>query len=297
MNDSKPPKLGPNAPPALGRSSPPRIQNQVPRSVVPGASMRRIVRSQAGKSQSSAVVLVVAAVGVLGLIILGGSLFVRFVNTEVRTKQNLATTDQTKTTSRTKRVTSPSSQPSPVTAQPSSGNSRTTVIGIPSDLMTYCAAKQEKQNWCWAACIQMVYSTQGIKVSQENIVKATLGVAVDVPGGLDQFMEALKGWKPSQSGRKSLEASIYPGSPQLSTLTLSLKNKTPVILAISYPGQDVGHAVVITAVHLEASSAGKELTREIIRDPDPSLSSQKGKRELSPDEFKNSMWHIIVDSL
>ena len=291
MNDSKPPKLGPTAPPALGGALPPRVQNQ------PAAGTRRIVRSQgAGKSQSSAVLLVVAAVGVLGLIIIAGALLVRSVNTEVRTKQNLATRDHTARPSQTKPVTSPSPQPSPVRDQPSTVG-RGKVIGIPGDLMTYCAAKQEKQNWCWAACIQMVYSTQGIKVSQENIVKATLGVAVDVPGGAEQFMEALKGWKPSQSGRKSLEASFYLGAPQLSTLTLSLKNKTPVILAISYPGQDVGHAVVITAVHLEASSEGKEVTRVIIRDPAPMFSSQKGKRVLTPDEFNNAMWHIIVDSL
>lgn len=93
--------------------------------------------------------------------------------------------------------------------------------------MTYCAAKQEKQNWCWAACIQMVYSTQGIKVSQEDIVEETLGVVIDVPAGPQHFMDALKGWKPSQSGRKSLEASIHEGPPPLSVLTLSLERKNP----------------------------------------------------------------------
>ncbi|MEO2020978.1 MAG: papain-like cysteine protease family protein [Pirellulaceae bacterium] len=171
------------------------------------------------------------------------------------------------------------------------------LIGIPSDLMTYCAAKQEKQNWCWAACIQMVYSTQGINVSQDDIVKATLGVVIDVPAGPQHFMDALKGWKPSQSGRKSLEASFYEGPPQLSTLTLSLKSKVPVILGLTYPDQNVGHGVVITAVYLEPGIAGKELTGVIVRDPAAVFSATKGKRRLEPAEFKNADWHIIVDSL
>ena len=253
--------------------------------------------------------LVAGTVGFLGLMIIGGVLLVRQVNTEVHTRQRVATAEQARKKSSAKRASSPSptssqtsSQPSPGTEQPSSANTRTTVgsgelIGIPSDLMTYCAAKQEKQNWCWAACIQMVYSTQGIKVSQEDIVKETLGVVVDVPAGPQYFMDALKGWKPSQSGRKSLEASFYQGPPQLSTLTLSLKSEVPVILGLTYPDQNVGHGVVITAVYLEPGTAGKELTGVIVRDPAAVFSATKGKRMLTPAEFNNADWHIIVDSL
>ena len=289
---------------------PPRIQRQLPQQAGPAVPTRRIVRRKgAGRSSENTTWLVAGTVGFLGLMIIGGVLLVRFVNTKVHTRQRVATAEQAKNKSLVKRASSPSptssqapSQSSSATEQPSSRNTRTTMgsgelIGIPSDLMTYCAAEQEKQNWCWAACIQMVYSTQGIKVSQEDIVKATLGVVIDAPAGPQHFMDALKGWKPSRSGRKSLEASFYEGPPQLSTLTLSLKSKVPVILGLTYPDENVGHGVVITAVYLEPGTEGKELTSVIVRDPAAIFSSSKGKRRLEPAEFNNADWHIIVDSL
>jgi hypothetical protein len=281
------------------------MQRQFPQPAATTKPIRRIVRRQQARGSSQNTTwLIAGTVTVLGFMIIGGILLVGFVNTEVHVRQRSVPAEQTKRNSTAKRASSPSPAPmaSPVTEEPPSDHTQTTVgsgeqIGIPSDLMTYCAAKQEKQNWCWAACIQMVYSTQGIKVSQEDIVEETLGVVLDVPAGPQHFMDALKGWKPSQSGRKSLEASIFEGPPPLSLLTLSLESKNPVILALQYPDQEVGHGVVITAIHLEPGPEGKVLRGVTVRDPAPIFAARKGKRELSPKEFYNASWHIIVNSL
>ena len=41
--------------------------------------------------------------------------------------------------------------------------------------------KQRSLNWCWAACIQMVLNFHRIPVTQEQVVKKTLGKLVDRP--------------------------------------------------------------------------------------------------------------------
>ncbi len=56
------------------------------------------------------------------------------------------------------------------------GVSGVQVMGLKSDRMRYHVSQQQASNWCWAACVQMVLSTQGIAASQAEIVaNATSG--------------------------------------------------------------------------------------------------------------------------
>jgi hypothetical protein len=168
-------------------------------------------------------------------------------------------------------------------------------VGIPTDRMVEVAAEQQGQNWCWAACVQMVLSTKGIKVTQADVVQRTYGAVVDAPGGADAILSRLSGWFQTRSGKTLLAASVVQGPMQEGLLYSYLKNQSPLILGVSYPGAPIGHAVVVTAAVFKVSDAGLELKEVVIRDPSPELAAQKGKRKLTREEFANAMFYCVVD--
>lgn len=168
-------------------------------------------------------------------------------------------------------------------------------VGIPTDRMVEVAAEQQGQNWCWAACVQMVLSTKGIKVAQADVVQRTYGAVVDAPGGADAILSRLSGWFQTRSGRTLLAASVVPGPMQEGLLYSYLKNQSPLILGVSYPGASIGHAVVVTAAVFKVSDVGLELKEVVVRDPWPDLAAQKGKRKLTREEFANAMFYCVVD--
>ena len=51
--------------------------------------------------------------------------------------------------------------------------------GIPS--ISFKQAYQEMNEWCWAACISMVFDFYGHPVDQKRIVQETWGVVTDMP--------------------------------------------------------------------------------------------------------------------
>ena len=161
--------------------------------------------------------------------------------------------------------------------------------------MVDVAAEQQGQNWCWAACVQMVLSSKGIKVDQADVVQRTYGAVVDAPGGADAILNRLSGWFQTRSGRMLLAASAVPGPMQQGLLYSYLKNQSPLILGVNYPGASIGHAVVVTAAIFKISDAGLELKEVIVRDPWPGHATQKGKRKLTPEEFANAMFYCVVD--
>ena len=168
-------------------------------------------------------------------------------------------------------------------------------VGIPTDRMVEVAAEQQGQNWCWAACVQMVLSTKGIKVAQADVVQRTYGAVVDAPGGEDAILSRLSGWFQTRSGKTLLAASVVQGPMQQGLLYSYLKNQSPLILGVSYPGASIGHAVVVTAAVFKVSDAGLELKEVVVRDPWPDLAAQKGKRKLTREEFANAMFYCVVD--
>lgn len=161
--------------------------------------------------------------------------------------------------------------------------------------MVEVAAEQQGQNWCWAACVQMVLSSKGIKVNQADVVQRTYGAVVDAPGGAEAILSRLSGWFQTRSGRMLLAASVVPGPMQEGLLYSYLKNQSPLILGVSYPGAQIGHAVVVTAAVFKISDAGLELKEVVVRDPWPDHAAQKGKRVLTREEFANAMFYCVVD--
>ena len=167
--------------------------------------------------------------------------------------------------------------------------------GIPTDSMANYAAKQIGQNWCWAASIQMVLSVKGIKCDQTSVVKRTFGSTVDLPGGPEHIAKNLSGWFDVPSGQILLNPTLKKGSPKPEILYSYLDSGTPVILAIPNPGLNIGHAVVATGAVFKITESELELMEVVVRDPSPHLSSTKGKRLLTFDEYSRASAHFVVD--
>lgn len=57
-----------------------------------------------------------------------------------------------------------------------------------------CTAIQEKDNWCWAACLQMVTRYYSIPQSQSQIVSRVFGSAENWTASANEIYRGINGW-------------------------------------------------------------------------------------------------------
>ena len=152
------------------------------------------------------------------------------------------------------------------------------VAGVPSDQFTHFAApegvgRQRMQNWCWAACIQMVLNWHGLYVSQEDIVQRVFGNTIDRPAVPKEMLSALSGWLPDTRGRYSAIAAD-PVNINNYSVVKDLSERWPLIVGLSGPG-GTGHAYVMTAAYYYLNEANEPIIyRVVLRDPYPTQSSR-----------------------
>lgn len=147
-------------------------------------------------------------------------------------------------------------------------------------------ARQRSQNWCWAACTQMVLNYQGVNASQEQIVARVFGSQVDRPGSAQNIVQGASGWY--VDGRTLSAKSDNSMIPQ--KLIDDLVNKYPLVIGLSMPGQDVGHAYVLTGLSFQKQGNSIYPRSVILRDPWPDNPSRK---VISWDDFSRRV-HTIV---
>lgn len=154
------------------------------------------------------------------------------------------------------------------------------VAGVPSKEFVHFAApegagKQRMQNWCWAACIQMVLNYHGLYVDQQDIVNRVFGATVDRPANGEQLLAALTGWAPDTRGRRS---AIYADAYNLDPATVinDLDKKWPLIVGLEGArGVATGHAYVMTAAYFSRDQMGNPtIHRVVLRDPFPGYESR-----------------------
>ena len=68
-------------------------------------------------------------------------------------------------------------------------------VACVNDYMEYCHHRQYKDNWCWAACVQMVLDYYGIDVTQPRIVERAYGDDYDFTANKNDIIGALNGWR------------------------------------------------------------------------------------------------------
>ena len=147
-------------------------------------------------------------------------------------------------------------------------------------------ARQRNNNWCWAACTQMVLNYQGVSASQEQIVERVFGSQEDRPGTAENIVEGAKGWY--VDGCTIAAKADYSFQPQ--KLINDLVNKYPLVVGLSIPGQNVGHAYVLTGLSFQKQGDSVFPYSVILRDPWPGNPS---RLVLDWSDFSNRA-HTIV---
>lgn len=141
-------------------------------------------------------------------------------------------------------------------------------------------AYQEASEWCWAACIQMVFAYWGHAVSQQEIVRQTWGVVTNMPGQPWQIVADLnRRWRDRSGSVFTSEADTFTANGV--TAAQDLAGDMPLIIG------SMGHAMVLTAVYYNRAQNGQgQVTGALVRDPWP---GNGGRRPLSSREAASTM--------
>ena len=132
--------------------------------------------------------------------------------------------------------------------------------GIDSNVALRIAAIQQDTQWCWAACIQMLFRYYGFEMSQKKIVTSTWGSVVNMPATDKQIMNDLNSQWIDDAG-VSFRATSQPVNG--GSAAQELMNNQPLIICT------LGHAMVLTSLLYDrnvVTAQGNDL-EAVVRDP------------------------------
>lgn len=145
--------------------------------------------------------------------------------------------------------------------------------GAPVGLAMIRSQRQRAQNWCWAACIEMVFAAHGRYVAQEAIVMETWGSLRDAPAYGHEIMGALNRTWRDQFGRQ-FRSNADQRSVTPVTLAQDLAQGYPLIIGVP------GHAMVMSRVRYYRDAYGNGRIYDAgLMDP------ARGVRNMPPNEF------------
>lgn len=159
-------------------------------------------------------------------------------------------------------------------------------VGIPTDRFErqsgpQSVGLQRMQNWCWAACIQMVLNFHGVMVRQEDLVQQRFGALIDRPACPREILSSLTGNGPDVWGGRSV---VFPETGHLDqeAILQELEAQNPLIVGLQQP-HGGGHAYVLTAGSYQFDGSGRRrLHSVVLRNPYPGTRSRE---EMSMQEF------------
>jgi hypothetical protein len=165
---------------------------------------------------------------------------------------------------------------------------RRCIVGVQSDvldsqlLQNAPATRQLRSQWCWAACISMVFAYHGHPVHQQRIVERMMGAPVDRPGAGWQITQALGGiWEDERGSRFRSSARVLDlQSGQFEVhnghLIAELADDRPFVAGAA------GHATLATAMEFTETPYGPHVHAVTVRDPWP---YSPPRRSLAPHEM------------
>ncbi len=158
--------------------------------------------------------------------------------------------------------------------------------GVPSQNMNMVYACQKQSQWCWAACIEMVFRYWGHKVSQQEIVRRTWGSVVNMPAQPYQIVQALnRPWVDDNGVRFTVAGDTFTANAM--TAAQDLASDMPLIVG------SLGHAMVVTAITYQGIPGMQQSVRVVgatVRDPWPG----RGKRELTIQEYLSTLLLVRI---
>ncbi len=164
---------------------------------------------------------------------------------------------------------------------------RACMSGLPSSMIHIEAQKNTmyQDQWCWAACISMVFGYYGHPVSQSRIVREAYGQVINMPGSPAAILGSLNRKWVDDRGR-SFKAESTHGVTNPVAAAQDLARNQPLILGT------LGHAVVLTSLEYSAPYVQTQygwqpgrvsIDTAVVRDPWPG----RGRRVLSPQEWNS----------
>ena len=133
-----------------------------------------------------------------------------------------------------------------------------------NDYIESCFHRQYKDNWCWAACVQMVLDYYGLDVTQTRIVERTYGNDYDFTANKNDVVGALNGWRVSGY---TVRAS-YERYKNAKTLIDAIASGKPLIIGLDERYTSTGHAYVLTHIFFTKDYRGNMTpTRVVVINP------------------------------
>lgn len=147
--------------------------------------------------------------------------------------------------------------------------------GIKSVNMNVIYDPQHQNEWCWAACISMVFDYYQHPICQNRIVAETWGSVIDMPGQPQQILHDLnRQWTDDNGQKFTVTGDLFSANPI--TAAQDLSNNRPLIIC------SLGHAMVFTRLdYLRMPNGSGTPTKAWVRDPWPGM----GLRSLTPQEW------------
>lgn len=166
-------------------------------------------------------------------------------------------------------------------------------VGVPG--LRFYQSLQECQNWCWAACIQMIFATSGRLVNQHSIVQRLFGDVRCSTAVGPQIAAVINSgtWRDVNGYRFQAEAvaltDLYFGvaNPYAADIAAAeLSAGHPLINGA------VGHATVLSGMTILRDVYGRTELRElIVRDPWP---FNQQRRTLTAEEVVGTNFLMAV---
>jgi hypothetical protein len=108
-------------------------------------------------------------------------------------------------------------------------------------------ATQQMSQWCWAACLEMVFAYWGHPVSQVEIVRQTWGTIANVPAQPYQIVTDLnRRWQDDDGNSFNVAGDVFTANAV--TAAQDLAADMPLIVG------SLGHAMVLTANLIQGSA-------------------------------------------
>lgn len=125
---------------------------------------------------------------------------------------------------------------------------------------------QQQENWCWAACIEIVLKNAGIPITQSQIVSKVFGAPYDRDASQGEIMGALSGWAVDAYG---YPRSLYCQQVRYGTNEIqhSLINGWPLIVGIRNRSGSGYHAVVLAAIDYYLINGQVAIQSVTLKDP------------------------------
>ena len=145
------------------------------------------------------------------------------------------------------------------------------------DSMNFQTAYQQQSEWCWVACLSMIFRYHGHPVSQIRIVRENWqGNVLNMPAQPDQILANLNSNWTDDNGNDFSVAGDSLSANNISAV-MDLQQDEPLIIGA------LGHAMILTALTADTNlaSGAWQIVGATVRDP------LRGQRVLSPQEWYN----------